>query len=174
MYGIEAVYTEYNDIVGEFGKNKIQDRYESLLKTTHAFIEKFDYNQKVRVNEITLLYTVFDYFSDISRLKSFHNIDKINEVKILSYEIFWLLRRKPLQQLVNDPDIVYVNEQFVFTKFFHFLMGNKDSISLQDNRELDFFADSLFYFLKYRHCDAQMFELLLLSFKAGEIYRRIH
>jgi hypothetical protein len=34
---------------------------------------------------------VYDYFSNISRIKSFHKIEKINDLKILSYTAYWLL-----------------------------------------------------------------------------------
>jgi hypothetical protein len=174
MTGIKSAYVGYDDIVRQFGEEKIQGRYEYFLKIITVFIEKFGYVGRVTVNEITLWYSLFDYFSDIARLKSFHNIDKINEVKILSYEIYWLLKRKPLQPVTNDIDTVYVNEQFVLVTIVHFLQnGNKEFASLKNNDKLNFFIDSLYYFLKYRHCDAQMLELMLISFKAGETYAHL-
>jgi hypothetical protein len=174
MTGIEAAYVEYKDIVNQFGKEKIQDRYEYFLKEIRLFIEKFDYKERVSVNELTLLYTLFDYFSDIARLKSFHGIEKINEVKIVAYEMYWLLRRKPLHPLTNDIDTVYANEQFALVTIVHFLQkGNKEFALLKDNSKLNFFMDSLYYFLKYRHCNAQMLELIMLSFRAGEVYNQL-
>jgi hypothetical protein len=143
MTGIKAAYVGYDDIVRQFGEEKIQKRYEYFFKKIAAFIERFGYAGRVSVNEIALWYSLFDYFSDISRLKSFHGIEK-------------------------------VNEQFALVMIVHFLQdGKKEFALLKGNDKLNFFMDSVYYFLKYRRCDAQMLELMLLSFEAGGIYNRL-
>ncbi len=40
---------------------------------------------------------VMDYFADVYRLKEFHKIENTNMAKILAYEAYWILRRKPIQ-----------------------------------------------------------------------------
>ena len=80
---------------------------------------------------------MLDYFTDISRLKHFHQAKHINSLKVISYETYWLLRRKPIQILVETKK-----------GFLNYL-------------------DSLFYYLKYRNYDAEMLEMMLMGFKAG-------
>jgi len=120
----------YRDLINEFGREKIEKRLEMLLDILKNFIDKFNYKDKVKINELTLIHTVFDYFADISRLKSFHHIEKVNKVKILAYESYWFLRRKPLQQLENNEEILYVNERFILTRIIEFLTDEKDKENL--------------------------------------------
>ena len=42
------------------------------------------------------------------------------------------------------------------------LVGNKSTVFKN-------FLDTLYYYLKFRRCDAQSIELMLLAFKAGRI-----
>lgn len=43
------------------------------------------------------MHAVLDYFTDINRLKHFHEISRTNLYKTKAYEISWLLRRRPIQ-----------------------------------------------------------------------------
>jgi len=164
----------YRELINEFGREKIEKRLEMLLEALKKFINNFSYKDKVIINELTLTNAVFDYFADISRLKSFHHIVAVNEVKILAYESYWFLRRKPLQQLENDNEILHVNEQFIFARIIEFLTDGKDEKNLLLHEEkLQFFKDTLFYFLKYRNLNAQAIEFFLMSFNAGKEYRQV-
>ena len=164
----------YRELINEFGREKIEKRLEMLLEALKKFIDKASYKDKVIINELALTNTVLDYFADISRLKSFHHIGAVNEVKILAYESYWFLRRKPLQQLKNDDEILYVNEQFIFARIVKFLTDEKDEKNLLLHEEkMQFFKDTLFYFLKYRNLNAQAIEFFLMSFIAGEKYHKV-
>lgn len=168
---IESVFSKYDDLVTEFGRKKLEERYEVLLHSATEFIKKMDYGSIVRVDEYTLLYAMLDYFSDILRLKQFHNINKVTEIKIISYEAFWLLKRKPLQLLTREEGAVYVNEQFILSRIIHCLMDNDErAVDVFANDKLEFFNESLFYFLKYRWFDSQTIEMFILSFIAGKTY----
>jgi hypothetical protein len=171
MNNIESVFVEYSSLITEFGESKLVSRYETLLDIIADFKLKMDYGDNVYVNEIILLYAMCDYFSDISRLKLFHKIDRINEVKIASYEIYWLLKRKPLQVKADNKELAYVNEQFALSRIIHYLSNNEEkSLRTLNNDELDFFVNTLFYYLKYRPLDAQALEMFLISFNAGIIF----
>jgi hypothetical protein len=174
-FEIYSEYHQYSDLIAEFGKTRFEKRYVEILDSLYEFIKQFDYSEKVRVNEFTLGYILFDYFADISRLKLFHKIDKVNEIKILAYESYWLLRRKPLQSIKDDKETIFVNEQFVFTRILQFFNDEKEDRSslLYDRKNLRFFTDSLFYFLKFRTIDAQSIEFFLLSFQSGRKYQII-
>jgi len=171
MSSIESVFVEYTDLIEKYGKDELVGRYETLLNIADDFIQKMGYKDDVYINETILLYAMCDYFSDILRLKIFHKISRTNEVKILSYEIYWLLKRKPLQSKKNNKELVHINEQFALSRIIHYLSNDENKSLLTLNSEkLEFFINTLFYYLKFRPFDAQSIEMLLLSFNAGKIF----
>lgn len=109
---------------------------------------------------------ILDYFTDITRLKEFHQIERVNKDKIFSYEISWFLKRKPIQVLKNDrEELVYVNEKFILGILVnHLTEGKIDDFS--GNNILVSFCDILLYYLKYRDCEPKVLEMLIMSFKA--------
>jgi hypothetical protein len=172
MYDIKPLYSQYDDVFQEFGEKKIEKRYETLLSALNIFIKKMGYSEDVYVNETILMYSLLDYFTDIMRIKSFHKIEHVNEVKIIAYETYWLLKRKPLQIKGIKKEYAFVNERFAFSHITNFLSTEDDTkTKLLEGGSLDFFLNTLFYFLKYRHYDAQVIELMLLAFKAGETFQ---
>ena len=107
---------DYSDILSAFGKEKIEKRYEILQEYLSAFIKRHKYEDKVNIAESVLNQAVVDYFADIHRLKNFHHIEAINYLKIHAYTAYWILRRKPLQIIADDPkdvELAFVNERFV-------------------------------------------------------------
>ena len=128
--------------------------------------------EKIQISESLLSHAVLDYFTDISRLKHFHQAKHINSLKVISYETYWLLRRKPIQILVEDETsdaMAFLNEKFVFSRIAKYLMGDGKRVILSPETKKGFlnYLDSLFYYLKYRNYDAEMLEMMLMGFKAG-------
>lgn len=173
MDRISHLYDDYADILKEFGKNRIQERFSDIYMAYQKFIQKNNLENVVRINDFTLMHAILDYFTDISRLKRFHKISHTNTFKIVSYEISWLLRRKPLQILEDDDEeLVYINEKFVLSYIMSYLtelVGEDfyDKLSQENQEAFDGYIDSLFYYLKYRNCNSQALELALLNFGAG-------
>lgn len=97
MDKIHEIYSGYKDVVERFGEGKIQKRFMDLSQIYKEFLVKENLTGTVKVNSFMLIHAIMDYFTDISRLKDFHNIDFTNTYKTKAYEISWLLRRKPLQ-----------------------------------------------------------------------------
>ena len=156
MNTIEKIYTNYDGLLEEFSEEVIQSRYA-------VFYEEI---------ESLLSHAVLDYFTDISRLKHFHQAKHINSLKVISYETYWLLRRKPIQILVEDETsdaMAFLNEKFVFSRIAKYLMGDGKRVILSPETKKGFlnYLDSLFYYLKYRNYDAEMLEMMLMGFKAG-------
>lgn len=173
MDRIEIIYDGYEDIVEEFGKARIQERFQELYVEYNQFIEDKNLKEEVKLNTFTLMHAVLDYFSDISRLKKFHKIKKTNSFKIMAYEISWLLRRKPLQILKDGKEeLVYINEKFVLSYVLLYLsrlVGEDfyDKLDEKNKKIVNGFIDSLYYYLKYRNCNSQSLEFALVSFGAG-------
>jgi hypothetical protein len=171
---IEAIYVEYTEVIEKFTEKRIQERYLRLLESAQAFIEKMGYGNYVVCNEAMLMLAVLGYYSDIMRLKDFHNIDRTNDIKILAYESAWLLKRKPLQiKDSNDQKYAFCNEQFVYSQITHWFEKEDGQIGIEAlaHEDLNFFSNTLFYHLKYRSYDPQTLELMLGSFIAGRKYQ---
>lgn len=155
---------------------KFQSRYETLLEEMNAYITGSGYKDMLYVNPSILASALVDYFADIKRLKSIHNVEHVNSIKIVAYTSYWLLKRKPIQMKDVTEELIYSNERFVFSYIMDFL--NKES---QNDREdniysctkkgVDTFREMLFYFLKYRFSKPSSLEMVIVSFFAGQIYQ---
>lgn len=177
MINIKSLYTDYSEIVKKFTEERICNRFEYFIRAIESFINTFEPEEqkKLCLNDKVLQYCIMDYFSDIYRLKEFHEIEKINDIKRVAYESQWILRRKPIQ-ILDDSDgsdnILYANEKFVLTYLVHELLGERENNILTEKsiEVYKSFSDSLYYHLKYRNCDAKVLELMILAFKAGLNY----
>ena len=175
MDRISQLYENYADILEEFGRDRIQDRFNDLYSSYEKFIENLNLSGNVCINDFVLMHAILDYFTDVSRLKSFHKISRTNAFKVVSYEISWLLRRKPLQILTdNNEELVYINEKFILSYTISYLtklVGSDfyNELSPENQKSFDGFIASLYYYLKYRNCSSQVLELALLSFGAGVV-----
>jgi len=173
---IETVFVEYKDIIETFTEKKIRDRYRRLLVSAQEFIKGMNYDDHVVCNETMLMLVVLDYFSDIKRLKEFHEIEHTNETKIFAYETSWILKRKPLQiKGSNDQKYSFCNEQFAYSQIMFWLKKNEgeDGANALAHKDLERFSNTLFYYLKYRNYNPQALELMLVSFDAGRKYQHL-
>lgn len=135
---IESMYLSYSGLLEEFSEDVIRSRYAFLYKECMEFLKSQKLESEVRLDEVLLMHAVLDYFSDVSRLKKFHHIHHINETKVIAYETFWLLRRKPLQVVTQRQDdfLAFINEKFVFSRLAAFLVGNrKDQVLREQDKK---------------------------------------
>ena len=79
---IKADFKSYNAVVEEVGISVIEDRFNKLYNVIKDFISSEFATDSVVINRRILLIAVMDFFADISRLKSFHHIDEVNEYKM--------------------------------------------------------------------------------------------
>ena len=140
-----------------------------MLAEAEEFLAMLKIEQsKARINNFLLVHAVMDYFTDIARLKSFHPVDYVNKYKIIAYEVFWWLRRKPIQLIdKGEPDTVFINEKFAVSLILSVLDYDARDQSKDAQKYIDSFQDSLYYYFKFRHFTAQDIEMILLAFKAG-------
>lgn len=169
MKNIEAFYESYEPIVNYFGKEKIEARIAELLSDVNKFIKKVpSCENKIKLNKLLLLHVVMDYFTDIMRLEEFHPVELANKYKIVAYELFWWLRRKPIQILDDtDPEAVFINEKFAVSFIIGLFDADLRSNLNESEKYIDSFHNSLYYYFKYRHFTAQDIEMILLAFQAG-------
>ena len=104
---------DYAEMLNKIGEDQFKNRFEELKNSATEFLETAGYEDTVMCNERILLSVLLDYYSDIYRLKDFHNIELIRKEKIFAYTVAWIVRRKPLQ-FTHNTDLekdIYVNGQ---------------------------------------------------------------
>lgn len=172
--------SDYNEIVAHFTEETIADRYRFLHDKMLKYIQERKWEPYLEINETILHHTIMDYFADIFRLKEFHNIEHANKSKILAYEIYWILRRKPLQiqqvttdekSEVENKNLAFANEGFAVTLLANEFLAPKGQTPMGEEKETAFLGllDHLYYHFKYRLTDKQNLETMLCAFEVGKI-----
>jgi len=173
MNNIENTYADYSELISLVGMETIESRIKQISQEMLDFLETNDLQKIAYIHEMALTHAIMDYFSDIQRLKDYQHIEHINEIKIKAYETFWLLKRKPiqLQTQLEDDRFLYVNEKFLLTRLTSFMLGDNINMPIVGEKSVAFtnYLNTLYYYLKFRRCDAQSIELMLLAFKAGQL-----
>ena len=105
MENITFEYLQCDDILNEFGKDKVEKRFNTLYTEMNEFIKDNNLSSVVAVNKILLGEVMIDYFNDIMRLKDFSKIERVNSQKKIAYTAYWILRRKPIQIITPQSDL---------------------------------------------------------------------
>ena len=173
MNNIENTYVKYDDLVANVGQDVIESRIHQISQEMIDFLKSNNLEETAYIHHMALTHAIMDYFSDIQRLKDYQKIDHVNEIKIKAYETFWLLKRKPLQlkRQIEDDRLLYVNEKFLLTRLTSFMLADDINKPIIGEKQIAFknFLNTLYYYLKFRKCDAQAIELMLLAFQSGRI-----
>ena len=87
----------YDDLIVQFGEEKLEHRFLFLLSKAQHFVAKryghlFDVKKHLRIDETILAEVVLNYFVDIDRLKEFHGIDSTEPQKVAAYTAYWVAR----------------------------------------------------------------------------------
>ena len=181
MNNITFKFLNCDDIVAEFGEEKIEKRWNTLYQELCEFLEQNNLSSVATVNKFLLSQATIDYFYDIKRLKEFNRTEKANSQKVIAYTAYWLLRKKPIQisnpqseNQSNITELATLNERFVLQYIFNYLSERErgSHIFLRDNKGLKNFSATMLYYLIYRVRDAQSLEMIIISFLAGQIYEQ--
>lgn len=168
---------DYSELIESFGREKIESRYIALFEYLESFIKRNKYEKRVIIANSVLNQAVVDYFADIFRLKEFHKIEHINYIKIHAYTAYWILRRKPLQIIADDPkdvELAFVNERFVASYLLQYLRGDYTDVIIAEEERLTYFEfiKNLEYYLRYRTVTPQMLETMLEAYQAGMSFQK--
>ena len=60
---------DYEEIIKNFGREKIIKRYNTLRQYMEQYIQRAEYSGKVQIADSVLNQVLIDYFADIDRLK---------------------------------------------------------------------------------------------------------
>lgn len=154
-------------------EQKVKDRIACLIELAEYLIESQELKEYIQVSDDLLSYAVLDYFTDIERLKQFHNIEKTQPVKVGAYTAYWISRRKPLQIIKNLGDNflddnkspLWINEWFALNVLFSFSYNTEVMLNclIEEEKKYNEFLDVLHYNLCYRQFTPQSLELTLLA-----------
>lgn len=167
----------YQNIINQVGKEKFESRINSLSQTIDDFLEEGNFSDEIQCNERILYQIVLDYFSDIFRLKEFHNIKHTMTVKNISYLMFWFLKRKPIQinpGCEEEMDI-FVNERFacymiINECLFKNAQGMHVKLDETGKQQFEKYVNLMMYYFKYRQTNPQVIELMIESFHMGTYF----
>jgi len=156
----------YRELCGKFDEDALPRRAAYLYNKMKMFLDESTASSCAFVDKRILAHVVFDYFSDIARLKDYHKIQNTNKAKIVSYTAFWICRRKPIQIMENRPDdsLSFINEAFT-TSYIVDEMSNL----VTTEKTTEYLKQQIFYHLRYRQFDAQTIELMITSQMFGKL-----
>jgi hypothetical protein len=155
------------------------NRFMYLWTDTVKVIESIGLEDKVRIDEESFQMLILNYFTGIARLKDYQDIKRANVDKIYGYELFWFLRRHPIQLLEGVPDNFDINEKVEIGVFLPRILAeaglpyNKDGESEDFRARLGDFVNLLFYNLKHRTYTQQSLELAIEAFLCGSDCNRL-
>lgn len=162
----------YTEVLNYFGENKVTDRYKYMYDKMTEYIRVRGLEDKLYIQECILQQAIMDYFVDLYRVKEFHKLDKTNITKILAYEAYWIVRRKPIQMKENvlENKLVFANEGFVTTFLAHecLLPLGGEPMTQEEEEQFLGFLRHLNYHLKYRVVDKQGLEAMFLAYQTGQ------
>jgi len=162
----------YQFLLEYFPDDTIFLRYNNMLTQLKDIVTDMGVADQVEINEELLMRAVLDYFTDIARLKQFHNIDHTNEQKTYAYGTYWLLRRSPIQIIsAVDDSYIYINEKAAVAMIFPKILKEL-GVDIVDGSEriiklLHEFLDLLYYNFKYRQFNPHSLELMIEAFFCG-------
>lgn len=179
MVNITSKYDDYKEIIDYFGAEKIKNRLATFETMYISFLKHNNLMDNIVLHKGSLVNALLDYFTDIYRLKEFHSIELTNRYKILSYEVYWLLKRKPLH-IINDlkDEYTFINEKFLLSYTLKFIDSSfpsnfSNTKDIKAKNRFSGFVDTYYYYLKFRNCDPQALELMLLALDAGYTLKSI-
>lgn len=145
------------------------ERFRTILTQIQDLLEALNLMEKVRIDKRLLGEAILNYFEDIDRLKDFSEIDRANVNKIYSYEVFWILREKPIQIICDDMDVkfVHINEKICVALLFSNMLAEKNKGYDDYNADALSFMELLLYNFKYRVFSQKSLELMVSGFFCG-------
>jgi hypothetical protein len=163
----------YQLLLKYFPGNIMLLRFKALWSDTVQVIQSFGLEKKLYIDENSFQNVIIDYFTDTARLKDSHDIKRTNVDKIYGYQLFWFLRRHPIQLTENTPDNFDINEKVALGVFIPRILADAELPYETKNQNKEFqnrlnkFIQLLFSILKYRPYTQQSLELMIEAFLCG-------
>lgn len=162
------------ELNGSFTDDYIENAGSLIRRLAEKFYKDNDLDGKVYFNDDIFQYCLIDILVDIARLKYFHDISRVNYMKLAAYTASWCLKRKPFQMIEGcNEKYIYVNERFALTLLLEAAecYGENAHYCSEDRAELIKGIRQIYYHLKYRNTNPQTLELFLIGLENG---KKIH
>ena len=80
MKDIKSQFVNYDKVIDLIGEKRIEERLDAIKEVYIDLLDKTGYQNgdDIILNERVLLHVILDYFTDITRLKEFHQIERVN------------------------------------------------------------------------------------------------
>ena len=102
----------YEDLIVAFTEEKLKKRFSLIFAAARDFVKCRELEDYVFIDQLAIKEFIVDYFSDILRLKDFHDIEKTNPTKVASYTAYWIQKRKPLNIIKKIPPEIYSRKPY--------------------------------------------------------------
>ena len=173
--------SSYKNLIENFTEEKLKKRFSLIYAAAKDFIKCRGLEDYVFIDTVAIKEFMVDYFSDILRLKEFHNIERTNPTKVAAYTAYWIQKRKPLNIIKRIPPEIYqkkpyakhLNEYFASNLLIGMNYNTKEYLHHDKWDKWNLFHNNLLYFLIYRVATAQSLELALLALDATPIHPKI-
>ncbi len=182
---------DYIDLIeSDVKEENFVSRFDELQKQINEFLasagyvfsaEETDDRDGAECVDRILYHVLLDFYSDLRRLKAFHDIEHEKTDKDIAYLSYWILRRKPIQinnQVQEDKDI-FINERFVCYMILNECLQQEKNyegaLVLDEKSKVQYskYIDLLLYFFKYREYSAHSIELMIETFKMGILFGKV-
>lgn len=147
----------------------VESRFKSILTQIQDILESLGIMDYVQINTDILGQAIVDYFEDVDRLKRYEDIERINVDKIYGYEVYWLIKRKPIQLVKADIPIeyLYINEKVCTIILVAKMLVEMKKGSDEPNPRISSFLSLIYYNFKYRLFTQKSLELMVEAFFCG-------
>jgi len=164
----------YQFLLKYFPENVILERFIVVWQEVRYVLRKTEHEKNFSIDTESFRMFILDYFTDIARIKDFHDIDFANTNKIYSYTLYWFVRRHPIQILNPTVRHFDINERvglaITLPKILTSLGVNPkkfDGVTAEQTSE---FTMLFLYNLRYRQNTAQSLELMVDALRCGLTY----
>lgn len=143
-----------------------------IHELAEKFYEEKELEGKVYFNEDIFEDCLIDILVDLERLKDFHNIDRVNYIKLMAYTASWCLKRKVFQVIEGcEKEMIYVNEQFALMLLLQASGCYDENTHYYADNQNDLVKNvgQIFYHLRYRNTNPQTLELFLIGLVSGKM-----
>lgn len=160
-----------SDIVSLVHDDRVRDRVECMGKVADELVTAItdlpDTNC-IFLNVALLTSAVRSYFIDVERYKNFHDISLVDRSKVSSYSVKWILKYKPIQFKIDNPDEFYNPALLALNEHFALKWGLATSKIDAKNLKPEI-LDEILYTFQYRNVDESNLTLIFKSLGGSDL-----
>jgi hypothetical protein len=152
--------------------SKLEERIVSRMAVVEDIfndLKASSYLGNCHINRALLFSAVESYYTDIDRIKCFHDISLTDEHKKAAFSMKWLIKFRPIQlSLECDDKIIKRGDILVNERFAIYIGLNLLNIGLKDIDKLsDKYLENMCYNLRFREVDGMILSSMMYLLERG-------